>query len=71
MQFYSAGVCRENIICVMWQNYLLLLDSAPCVRDTELFPAAFTLLFDKVASHKLIVRPTHKFDCTLTCPVAA
>jgi hypothetical protein len=26
------------------------------------FPAVFALLFDRVAPHKLIVRPTHRFD---------
>jgi len=104
MQLYSAGVRRKNIVCVVWQHYEFLLDSAhaPCVRDAKLlalfvplvnkrsfahpecnferfalaaadalaqfdvlwadFPAVFALLFDRVAPHKLIVRPTHRFD---------
>jgi hypothetical protein len=102
MQIHSAGVRRENIICVVWQHYAWLVDSAPCVQDAKLvdlfislaakrsfahyecnferfsraaadaiahfdvlwadFPAVFALLFDRVAPHKLIVRPTHRFD---------
>ena len=102
MQLHAAGVRRENIICVVWQHYEFVLDSAPCVRDAELlalikplvnkrsfahpecnlerfsraagdalaqfdvlwadFPAVFALLFDWVAPHKLILRPTHRFD---------
>jgi len=102
MQLYSAGVRRENIVCVVWQHYEFVVDSAPCVRDAKLralfmslvtkrsfahpecnferfaraaadalapfdvlwadFPAVFALLFDRVAAHKVIVRPTHRFD---------
>ncbi len=106
MQIYTAGVRRENIICVVWQHYTFVVDSAPCVRDAKLdalfislvskrsfalpecnlerfaqaaadalaqfdvlwadFPVVFALLFDRVAPHKLIVRPTHRFDLYTT-----